>query len=231
MIEQRSSAGIRYVLKRNRAQKSLRLHIDSNQNVIVSAPYYASLSEIDDFVKRSSSWIEKRNSCYANHSYNTGDFVPYLGNKKTLMVIKGTMAKYDIIDDKIIITTPKEDTETVKKLIRQLYIDTIENLLKIQVPTWCEKLGFNVPDYAVNKAKGKWGVCYPSEKRIRISYMCATLPQELIDMVILHELCHLKHPGHGKDFWALMKANMEDLDKRKARLNELSKAGWNLNIS
>ncbi len=232
MTTTRKAAGIEYTLRRNKGQRNLRLHLDPSGHVIVSAPYFASHEEIDSFVANSRKWILEHEQKVSSHSYTTGDFVPFLGRKMTLMVIEGQsrIARYDIVDDKIIITAKKQDVETIKATIRRMYTETLLDLLEKRVPYWCEKIGESVPKFGVNRAKGKWGVCYPSERRLYLSYMCATLPVDLIDMTILHESCHLRYSGHGRDFWGLMKANMPDLDERKARLGEIAKSGWNLNI-
>ena len=225
----RKAGNTEYILRRNRGQKNLRLHIGSSGEVIVSAPYFASFSEIDGFVINSGPWIAEHVSKVSQHTYATGDFVPYLGRKMSLMVIRGT-ARYDIVDDKIIVSVPKENIESVKKVIRRMYTETVSDILSDRVPFWCSATGSPVPEFGVNRAKGKWGVCYPSEKRLYLSYMCATLPPQLIDMTVLHEVCHLRYSGHGKAFWNLMKRNMPDLEKRKAGLAELARSGWNLNI-
>ncbi len=230
MTTERSVDGIDYTLKRNRGQRKLRLHLDPYGKVVVSAPYFASYKQIDDFVSSSASWIEKYSQRVSSHSYETGDFVPFLGRKMTLMVLEGKKARYDIVDDKVMVTVRKPETEQVKKVIRKLYTDTIQTFMERRVPFWCREIGVEVPTFGVNRAKSKWGVCYTVEKRLYLSYMCATLPEELIDMTVLHECCHLRYSGHGRDFWALMKSEMPDLDEKKAHLNALVKSGWAMNI-
>ena len=229
MTTERNIEGISYTLKRNRGQKNLRLHLSPEGHVIVTAPYHASFRETDSFVLSSSSWISEHAGKVSSHYYGTGDFVPFLGRKLTLMVVDGKTARYDIIDDKIIVTSKNQDIKKIRQTIKQLYIDTIEKILVDRVPHWCNAIGVPVPGFGVNRAKGKWGVCYPQKKRLYLSYMCATLPEELIDMTVLHEVCHLRHAGHGKDFWNLMKTHMPDLYKRKAGLKELTKSGWVMN--
>ena len=230
MESERITEGISYKLRRNRGQRNLRLRIDPTGGVIVSAPYNAPNKEIDDFVSRSKPWIEKQLCKVSDHSYQTGDFVPYLGEKKTLVVIKGNRASYDIVDDKIIVTARKGAIESVKKTIKRLYVETLEDILSERVPHWCYQLEIDIPEFGVNRAKGKWGVCYPAEKRLYLSYMCATLPPYLIDMTVLHEVCHMVYSGHGKSFWGLMESQMPDLEERKKDLRELVSSGWSLNI-
>ena len=222
--------GIDYTLVRNRGQRNLRIHLDPKGHVIVSAPYHLSQNRIDDFVLSSAEWIEKHTDKVASHSFDTGDFVPYLGKKMGLLVITGKMPRYDIIDDKIIVTVKKQTIENVKKEIKNLYVETVGKYMETKVPFWCDELGIKIPQFGVNRAKGKWGVCYPQEKRLYLSYMCATLPEDLIDMTVLHECCHLVHSGHGKDFWNLMKSHMPDLEQRKAGLAKITKSGWSMNI-
>ena len=230
MESERNAAGISYRLRRNRGQRNLRLRIDPSGSVIVSAPYYATVAEIDEFVVKSASWIADHTGRVASHSYTTGDFVPFLGEKKTLMVIEGKKARYDVVDDKIIVTVRNQDINAVKKQIKALYVATIMDIMVERVPYWCGELCLDVPEFGVNHSKGKWGVCYPMEKRLYLSYMCATLPKDLIDMTVLHEVCHLRYSGHGKRFWALMEKHMPDLDERKAGLNAIVKSGWSMNI-
>ena len=230
MKTEKSAAGIDYTLIRNRGQRNLRVHLDPYGHQIVSAPYHTSQSEIDDFVTKSASWIEAHRSKISDHNYTTGDFVPYLGRKMTLMVIDGKKSRYDVIDDKIIITTRTNNIDQVKKQIKTLYIDTVKSFMDKLVPYWCNELGLKTPEYGVNRAKGKWGVCYPAEGRLYLSYMCATLDENLIDMTVLHEVCHLVYGGHGKRFWGLMESHMPDLEKRKAELAKIAKSGWSMNI-
>lgn len=52
----------------------------------------------------------------------------------------------------------------------------------------------------------RWGSCTPSEGTIRISDRLQGMPPWVIDYVILHELTHLLHSGHGPGFWAYLEA-------------------------
>lgn len=48
----------------------------------------------------------------------------------------------------------------------------------------------------------KWGVCYPKKNIIILNERLCHLPLELIELVIVHELIHLKVPNHSKSFYA-----------------------------
>ncbi len=50
----------------------------------------------------------------------------------------------------------------------------------------------------------RWGSCTPATGAIRISHRLATLPEWVLDYVIVHELAHLLESNHGPRFWALV---------------------------
>ncbi|UJP41832.1 M48 family metallopeptidase [Cellulomonas palmilytica] len=52
----------------------------------------------------------------------------------------------------------------------------------------------------------RWGSCTPSDGSIRISDRVRGMPRWVIDYVLLHELVHLLHAGHGPEFWAELEA-------------------------
>ncbi len=59
--------------------------------------------------------------------------------------------------------------------------------------------------WATNQGR-RWGSCTPSDGSIRISTRVQGMPRWVIDYVLLHELAHLLHSGHGPSFWALLDA-------------------------
>ncbi|WP_082552872.1 MULTISPECIES: M48 family metallopeptidase [unclassified Phycicoccus] len=58
----------------------------------------------------------------------------------------------------------------------------------------------------VTNQNSRWGSCTPADGTIRISARVKGMPAYVLDYVILHELAHLLAPGHGPDFWRLLKA-------------------------
>jgi predicted metal-dependent hydrolase len=56
----------------------------------------------------------------------------------------------------------------------------------------------------VSNQRGRWGSCTPSEGTIRLSSRLRGMPDWVVDYVLVHELVHLRIPGHGPDFWELV---------------------------
>ncbi len=52
----------------------------------------------------------------------------------------------------------------------------------------------------------RWGSCTPADGTIRISDRVRGMPRWVLDYVILHELVHLLHSGHGPEFWSELDA-------------------------
>lgn len=74
----------------------------------------------------------------------------------------------------------------------------------------------------------RWASCTPSEGTIRVSDRLREVPPWVLDYVLVHELTHLLVPGHGKDFWALVRAYPRT-DRAVGYLEGLSAAaGWGI---
>ena len=60
------------------------------------------------------------------------------------------------------------------------------------------------PDLKIRKMKSKWGVCNVTNNTITLNQELIKLEPACLEYVIFHELSHLKHPNHSKDFWSLV---------------------------
>lgn len=65
------------------------------------------------------------------------------------------------------------------------------------------KYGFRYNRISFKNNRSNWGSC-SSKGNINLNMRLVMLPQHLQEYVILHELCHLRHPDHGKEFHALL---------------------------
>lgn len=77
--------------------------------------------------------------------------------------------------------------------------------------------------------KSAWGICY-SNKNLSFNSLLFTMPMEIIEYVIIHELCHLKHLNHSKEFWALVEEHCPNYKKNRVKLKELSRQLDMMNI-
>jgi predicted metal-dependent hydrolase len=66
--------------------------------------------------------------------------------------------------------------------------------------------GTELPDSVrwVDNQNTRWGSCTPDTRSIRISRRLTGMPAWVVDYVLIHELAHLFHAHHGREFWALV---------------------------
>jgi hypothetical protein len=70
----------------------------------------------------------------------------------------------------------------------------------------------------IRDLSSRWGSCSRSG-RVSLNCRCGQLPPELIDYVILHELCHLLHLNHGSSFWQSLEQHLPDARIRRRALS------------
>lgn len=78
-----------------------------------------------------------------------------------------------------------------------------KRLLPSRVDQLAKQHGFTYTDVKIQSGRTRWGSC-SSRKNINLSLHLMMLTPELVDYVILHELCHTREMNHGERFWKMM---------------------------
>jgi predicted metal-dependent hydrolase len=70
-------------------------------------------------------------------------------------------------------------------------------------------LGLAYAALSVRDQRSRWGSC-STAGRLSFSWRLVLAPPAILDYVVVHELCHLRHPDHSRAFWSLVEAARPD---------------------
>ncbi len=74
-------------------------------------------------------------------------------------------------------------------------------ILSSSVEYWSSQMGVRYGRIAIREQRTRWGSC--SQKgNLNFNWKLVLAPPEVRDYVVIHELCHLSHLNHSKEFWA-----------------------------
>lgn len=88
-----------------------------------------------------------------------------------------------------------------------------------RVKYYAEKLGVTYGRITIRNQKTRWGSCAASGN-LNFNCLLMEAPPEVIDSVVVHELCHRRHPDHSKAFYAEVYSVFPDYDRCHAWLKE-----------
>lgn len=64
-----------------------------------------------------------------------------------------------------------------------------------------------------------YGICFPTKKQLKFDYRLYAFKEEIIDSIIIHELCHIFEQSHSQRFYSLLKSFCPDYDLLQSYVN------------
>ncbi len=105
---------------------------------------------------------------------------------------------------------------------RDILTSFAKEYLPPRVAHYASLMGVEPTGINVTGAKTRYGSC-SGKDRLSFSWRLFQYPAEAVDSVIVHELAHIRHKNHGKDFYAFIKSVMPDYDTRHKLLKGLNR--------
>lgn len=98
-------------------------------------------------------------------------------------------------------------------------IDHMMEMIPKYAQKWQAVMGVRAGRWTVRDMKTRWGSCTVRTGDIRLNSRLAAYPDECLEYVMVHELCHLIEPSHNKRFKNYMTKFLPDWKERKEKLS------------
>jgi predicted metal-dependent hydrolase len=210
------TTNIDYYIKRSRRIKTSELIVDSNR-IEVRTPLNKTIEDTRNIIRDKAEWILRKQKEFKNSipeimepTFDENSTLPYLGKNYPLRISKNqSKNNFVFADDHFLVDISiRELDENARSPIRELYemwiIKTAYPILKSKVETYSQKLGVNVQRILIkSNLKSRWA-SLTRKGSINFNMNLIKAPQDVIDYIVLHEICHLRIRGHSHHYWDLV---------------------------
>ena len=210
------------ILKKN--VKNLTIRIKPTSEIVISAPKRLPDEVINEFIKSKESWIKSKLEIISSRikspkEYVSGENFEYLGRNYRLKVIENKK-EFINLDKEFCYLYVKNRDDFAKKhrLIESWYRERAKEIFFLKIEKYNKITQKKINKITIRKMKTRWGSCNYNKKYINLNLELIKKPIECIEYVVFHELTHLIHPNHSKEFYNYIATYMPDWKKRKERL-------------
>ena len=182
---------IPYTLVKSSRRRTIAIQISTNGKMTVRCPYFIGKWTIDNFLKEKQDWI------YSNY----------------LEAVQRTSSEN--FDSDLRNSSPKIENPALinkhKKYARKIF--------ESKVAYYHQFTGGNYTSITIRDQKTRWGSC-SGRGTLSFNWRLILAPPEILDYVVVHELCHLTHMNHSKEFWSMVSNTIPDYKEKRKWLKE-----------
>jgi len=226
---------IRFEIKyKNRT--SIGIAIDSYGDLEVSVPKKTPdeqvirlLEENWDAILQKVQELKARMNGPKEKVYKNDENFLYLGNAYPINIIQDRTIKQDHVvfeEDIFHIYAKQLDEEKLKQTLKKFYYQQTKALVVESIASYQRHFKKKPRSIRITDSKTTWGTC-DSNLGLTFNWRLAMAPREVLDYVVVHEMCHMVHLNHDRSFWRLVGKIMPDY-KDKERWLALS--NWKMTV-
>jgi len=210
--------------------------IERDGSVLVRAPEGADDEQVEDIVKSKHYWIYQSlaewrdlNATRVLREYKNGEGFLYLGRAYRLLLVSDQDEALSLRNGRFCLRRDAVDRGEIaaaKAAFQQFYVSRGIERLTARVKYYAPKVGVSPRAVDVRELGNRWASCSPAGD-LAFHWKCMMAPQTIIDYLVVHELCHLRHRDHTDAFWNEVDKVMPEYRERK---DWLRKQGAGLDV-
>jgi predicted metal-dependent hydrolase len=231
LILETASRKIPLSLERGKGRR-IRIIVLSDGRVRASVPRGIQPTQVLAFAREKSAWIERavrksetRIRLYSPaQSVETG-MISILGQSYPVKIEPGRGRRAAFMGGVLVVpVTDTDNHDAVRRRIESWLKRRAEQVFAIALRRGSEAAalhGVAAPTWSLRWMKRCWGRC-GRDGRVVFNIRLVQTPPSLVEYVILHELCHLKHHNHGASFYSLLAECLPDWKERRKELSVIA---------
>jgi len=215
------------IIRSNR--KTLGLEIRPEKGLLIRAPKRISQQKIQEVIIKKSSWIIKKLEEVKEIKpepkpleFITGEEILYLGEYYKIKIKEEknclrpkVLFKFDCF---LIIVDYNIKNEERRQIIRNALVVWYKNhaglVINKRINIFKDRIGVEPALVRIKKQRKRWGSC-SSMGNINFNWKLIMAPMSVLDYLVVHELAHLVHPNHSKEYWNLVELIISDYQDRQ----------------
>jgi len=203
-------------------RKTIALAVTADASLVIRAPMQTPVDYIERLIRRKMKWIQRAIARVESRpralprEFIDGESFLYLGKSYKLSIEKNAPKDISFRNGFILRTKGKSHA---RELIIGWYKKEAKKKIAERVE-WCaRRFGLSFKSIKITSANKRWGSC-STTGNLNFSWRLIMAPTSVIDYVIIHELAHLEHKNHSKDFWNSIKVMYPNYEKAKNWLKQ-----------
>ncbi|MDP4709112.1 MAG: M48 family metallopeptidase [Rickettsiaceae bacterium] len=145
-------------------------------------------------------WIRKKLSIEPHKIIIKPNIIPYFGKEYAVKFVDSPSSKVEIYDDIIQVYSHVANKE-------KMLVQFLKNILLIEITKTANSLAqaesLQFSNIKISSNKSSWGRC-SSHGILSFNWRLVFVPPDVLDYVIVHEMCHLLEMNHSQKFWSLV---------------------------
>lgn len=205
-----------------RKRKTICIKINEDGAVIVSAPLRISKEYILLVLKNRVNWIlekqkeiKQRSLAKVKRDFTEGSTFMYLGQEYPLHLVFDEKSKNINIElnEQLNIYTNTMDIEKLKIALEKWYREETLKIVTKRINYYSNHFKDKVTDIRVKEQKRRWASC-TGKNAILFNWRCSMARADVLDYIVVHEMCHMDHRNHSKYFWNRVQEILPDYKEK-----------------
>jgi predicted metal-dependent hydrolase len=194
------------LIKRTRRKGSVGFKLSSGQ-LVVLAPKAISKAEIRLLLVSKSAWIlaklgqQAQVMAQAERHYISGERLAFLDQELVLNVCLGPFNTGLNGASMLVVSVPEAKPAWVRNALVRWYKLQAQVFIEQRVSYFAPLVGAWPKSIEIKTYRARWGSCN-NRGQVQFNWKLMMAPSEVVDSVVVHELCHLLYLHHGPQFWA-----------------------------
>jgi predicted metal-dependent hydrolase len=221
-----------YPLLRRQGMKHSYIRIREGGKVEVRCPSHLPLEHVKSLLRQREHWIRKHRAAAESSVKDAIDW-------RRHFLYRGERYPVEHLEDPDAgdVMTLHLDREAKRASIRSAFVPEAADcwelynvqyrldapkILGPMVERWSQATGLRPAALSFRRNRSLWGSC-SGQNRVSLNTRLLLLPEPLIDYVIVHELCHIRHKNHSREFWSLVERYIPDWKERRKALRKFER--------